>query len=278
MGDGGDSLDGRVSPLIRAYARLRAAHPSWYVEYGPQVSDGWIAGIDLARANDGPLSAVLAQIGARMGTTNRKIVAASFALRFGWSSAAAIGPFLSSRCIPDLALPNVVLKFTEGALFERVSLLSTRATMLLADADELDDDVTLVHDTAALRNRLRGTLLASATPVVNALYRWSRFPRDALWGQVLSSWAAQFTLIPARLPSPDAHAVLAMARAFFDDPCAPFRMAPTFLPVKSDDPAEARHERASCCLYYKAPGGRYCASCPIIPRARPAAPHRTDGE
>jgi hypothetical protein len=53
---------------------------------------GWIDGTDLRDAGAGPFHALLRRIGDVARTTDRRTIAASFALRFGWSSAIAIAP------------------------------------------------------------------------------------------------------------------------------------------------------------------------------------------
>jgi len=254
----------RPSPFVAVFDRLRALDPSWDVALGEPEGPHWIRGTDLTAPDRGKLHDLLERIGARLETSNRKIIAAAFALRFGWSSAAAIGPYLVARCVPDLRLENVSFRFGASTLFERVALHKPRGAMLNPDVDAPHPDVTVVHDPSALRNHLRDALLANAGPVVEGLYLWSRFPRRAIWGQVFSSWAAPMTQILAHTGAATADGAVQVATAFFDDPRPVFAMRPHFYTVASDGESRAYHRRASCCLYYKLPKGSLCASCPLL--------------
>jgi hypothetical protein len=87
--------DGRAqSPIIAIYNALRAMHPKWDVEIGQPRGTGWIPGTDLMTAREGPFHTLLARIGERLHTADRRTIAASFALWYGWSSGVAIAPYL----------------------------------------------------------------------------------------------------------------------------------------------------------------------------------------
>lgn len=253
-----------LSPIVAVFERLRAMNPSWDVLVGDPAGPAWIRGTDLAAPDRGKLGDLLERIGGGLETSNRKVIAAAFALRFGWSSAAAIGPYLVARCVPDVRLENVSLRFGESGLFERVALHRPCGVMLREDVDAFDSRVMVVNDLEALRQQLRDILLANAAPVVDGLHAWSRFPRPALWGQVLSSWGTPMTQILTRIGATSAEATVKTATAFFDDPRPAFAMRPRFYTVLSNGERHAYHRRASCCLYYKVPRGTLCASCPLL--------------
>jgi hypothetical protein len=113
---------GETSPIIAAYQALQAICPNWYVEIGQPGGTGWLRGIDLRTASTGPFNTLLSQIGASLHTTDRRTIAASFALRYGWSSGVAIAPYILCQCVPHITLDNVSVKFNQQALFERVAL------------------------------------------------------------------------------------------------------------------------------------------------------------
>jgi hypothetical protein len=114
------------SRIIGIYEQLRKLHPNWYVEFGKRAGGGWIPGKELQEPDIGAFNALLARIGQRLKTSDRKIIAASFALRFGWSAGAAVAPFLLHQCVPDIGLENVSLKFNDFTLFEKVSMHEAR--------------------------------------------------------------------------------------------------------------------------------------------------------
>jgi hypothetical protein len=89
-------MDDAMGPLVGERARNR--------------SDGrqgcrmvWtIAGTVLRTASVGPFHALLSRIGERLQTADRRTVAASFALRYGWSAGVAIAPYLLYHDVPKL--------------------------------------------------------------------------------------------------------------------------------------------------------------------------------
>jgi hypothetical protein len=87
------------SPIARVFEKLRALNPSWSVQIGrPTSDDGWIVGHQLADATAGPLNELLLRIGSRLLTTDRRTMAALYAIRFGWASARAIAPYVKFNC------------------------------------------------------------------------------------------------------------------------------------------------------------------------------------
>ena len=184
-----------TSPVADIYDALRALNASWHVEIGRPDGVGWIAGADLRDARSGPFHELLLRIGERAQTTDRRTIAASFALRYGWASAMAIAPYLRYHCVPDISLDNVSFKFKPSTFFERTAMHEARGTVVAGDARAGHDSLSTVPDDKALLRELRSALTAQATPVVEALYEWSGFARKGTWGMLTSSWAAQFTAL-----------------------------------------------------------------------------------
>lgn len=72
---------------------LQTIDPKWRIDIGlPTDSPEWIRGSDLRCAAAGPFHSLLERIGERLLISDRRTIAASFALRFGWSSSVAIAP------------------------------------------------------------------------------------------------------------------------------------------------------------------------------------------
>src|SRR5215813_12147104 len=113
---------GRTSPVVAVFQGLRALHPNWDVEIGLPSGRGWIKGTDLTTASEGPFNMLLSRMGERLHTSDRRTIAASFALRYGWSSGIAIAPCLLYQCVPKITLDNVSFKFHENTAFERAAL------------------------------------------------------------------------------------------------------------------------------------------------------------
>lgn len=223
---------------------------------------GWINGTDLRDAGAGPFHALLQRIGDAARTTDRRTIAASFALRFGWSSATAIAPYLQSRWVPDIALDNVSFAFGPSTAFERAALHVVRGVVVAGDPRASDVSISTVPDGDGLRRALREALVAQSMPVVAALERWSGFAPRGTWGLLTSAWAAQFTAIAE--PRDDQRALVPELEAFFAGADLVAAMQPRMHAVSVDGVTHLYQRRASCCRIYLLPGGELCASCPLV--------------
>jgi FhuF 2Fe-2S C-terminal domain len=250
------------SPVVAIYDALRALDASWQVELGVPDGPGWISGEDLYDATTGPFHALLVRIGERAKTTDRRTIAASFALRYGWASAMAIAPYLRARCVPDIALDNVSFKFRESTFFERTAIHEPRGTVLADDERAAHPTMAAVADAAALRRVLREALVAQATPVVAALYGWSGFAPRGTWGMLTSSWASQFTALGT--PHDDQRGLAPELDALFAGDDIVAAMRPRLHAVTCGDATHLYQRRASCCRFYLLPAGELCASCPLV--------------
>ncbi|HZS59480.1 MAG TPA: (2Fe-2S)-binding protein [Gemmatimonadaceae bacterium] len=238
---------GAVTSVAEVYAALRTLNPSWYVEVGRPSGPGWIAGADFRDATDGPFHDFLLRLGERQKTADRRTIAASFALRFGWASAMAIGPYLKFACVPDIALDNVSFKFRASTFFERTAMHEPRGTF---------------GDPHVLLRVLRDALVEQSRPVVNALFEWSGFARRATWGILTSSWASQFTNLGE--DRRDHRAIRPILDRFFEGDDEVFAMRPVMHAVELEGAVHLYQRRASCCRYYLVPEGHLCASCPLV--------------
>jgi hypothetical protein len=251
-----------ASPIARVYDALGALNASWSVELGRPAGPGWIAGTDLRSASTGPLNELLLRIGGRAGTADRRTIAASFALRFGWASAMAIAPYLKYGCVPDISLENVSLKFRESTFFERTAMHEARGIMLTTDPAANHLTITSVADRRELLRSLRHALTAQAIPVVEALREWSGFAPKGTWGMLTSSWAAHFTSLCENRR--DQRAVLPVLREFFDGDDVVAQMQPRLHAVTCLNVTHIYQRRASCCRVYLLPQRELCASCPLV--------------
>ena len=93
-----------TSPIVFILQALRARQPKWTVDIGQPHGPGWIPGTALMTATEGPFQGLLGQIGERLQTADRRTIAASFALRYGWSSGSRLCPvFALCLCANDHA-------------------------------------------------------------------------------------------------------------------------------------------------------------------------------
>lgn len=260
------------SPIIGMYDALRALNASWSVDVGQPSEPGWIAGTELRSATTGPLNELLWRIGERSRTSDRRTIAASFALRYGWASAMAIAPYLKYGCVPDISLENVSLKFRASTFFERTAIHEPRGVVMADGPAANHPAIASVATRHQLLRSLRDALTSQALPVVEALYDWSGFARRDTWGMLTSSWAAQFTTLCEN--SHDQQAVLPALRELFDGDDVVERMRPKLHAVTYLDVTHVYQRRASCCRYYLLPQGDLCASCPLVSHEERVARNR----
>jgi ferric iron reductase protein FhuF len=252
----------KTSPIVAVLQALRARHANWYVELGQPAGRGWIAGSDLTIATEGPFNALLSAMGERLQTSDRRTIAASFALRYSWSCGIAIAPYLLHGCVPKITLDNVSFRFHEGTAFERAALHQPLGVMLQQDGVPEHPCIQSLPTPEALLRCLRISLVQQAEPVVEALYDWSKFSRRGIWGMITSSWGSQFFNIFGEIDGQEKG--LACARHLFEGDDLASEMQPDFYPVRCKGITHVYHRRASCCRFYKLPGGQLCASCPIV--------------
>jgi hypothetical protein len=250
------------SPIEDALAGLAAINPSWVVDVGPPHGPGWIAGSDFRDAGRGPFNELLVRIAQRFDTEDRRTVAASFALRFGWISAMAIAPYLRFSCVPDVTLDNVSFKFTASTFFERAAVHVPRGTMVAGDPRGPHAAMAEVADESSLLRVLRDELVAQSAPVVDALFAWSGFAPKGSWGMLTSAWAAHFTGLAE--DQADHRGRQATIEALFDGGDVVDAMRPRLHPVTLATTTHLFQRRASCCRYYLLPQGSLCASCPLV--------------
>lgn len=251
------------SPVAEVLTGLVTVNSSWIVEVGTPVGAGWIAGVDMSDASRGPLNDLLLAIGERAGTDDRRTIAASFALRFGWASVMAIAPFLRDACVPDIRLENTSCRFKESTFFERAAVHVPRGVVCPGDQRASHPLVTVVPDDQELLLALRHVLVTQAEPVVAALHAWSGFAPKGTWGMLTSSWASHFTGL---WPTPDDHrGARPVVEAFFAGDDVVHQMRPRLHEVTHGTATHLYQRRSSCCRYYLLPQqGDLCASCPLV--------------
>jgi hypothetical protein len=252
---------GGPSPVVAMYDALRAFDPAWGAAVGRPTGAGWIAGDDFRDAAAGPFNALLARIGARSHTDDRRTIAGSFALHFGWTSAMAIAPFLRFRCVPNVALANIAIRFNHAAYVDGTAVYEPGGIVVAGDPRAEHPSITTVADDRALLRALRDALVAQSAPMVETVNSWSAFAERAMWGVLASLWASHFIAMwPAR---DDQRPLARMLDAFFSGDDIVAEMRPEVMDAESDGLVRLRQRRASCCRFYLVPGGGLCASCPL---------------
>ena len=224
-------------------------NPAWRADIGTPQDPGWISGTSFRSATEGPPHDLLLRIGTRVGTSDRRTIAALFALRYGWTSVLAVAAYLRHDAVPDVSLENISIKFKENTFFERLAFHVPRGA-------------TSASDPRSLLGCLRRRLVEQAQPVVEALHDWSGFAPRGTWGMLTSSWAAHFTSHFGEMG--DQREALPVLSDFFAGDDIVAAMRPRFHLVTYGEVTQVYQRRASCCRYYLVPRGDLCASCPLV--------------
>ena len=249
------------SPIVGIYAALRPLAASWRVEVGRPAGPGWVQGADLRDASAGPFNDLLRRIGVRADTADRRTIAASFAVRYGWASAMAIAPYVRYGCVPDIALENVAFKFRESTFLECTAIHEARGFMIATAPGAQHPTILAVEDQHALLKFLRVALVDQASPVVESLYAWAGFSRRGTWGMLTSSWVAHFTGL---FDGKDQRELLPTLGQFFGGDDIVALMQPRMHAVTCRGVTHLYQRRASCCRWYLLPQGELCTSCPLV--------------
>jgi len=266
------------SPLAATLARISALDEYLAAEVGAPRDGDWIRPTELVAADGAPLRAVLARIGGRWQTADRRIHAAFFVNDYVWRLAGAtIAAYLSEGRAPDTSAGNVAFRFDAEGSASPPTFLTARFAALVGDDEAQAAKAQVVRDRARLRGWLRQRLETHLELIVASLRALSPLGRRAQWSLAADACASAFLWAGGKLGDEDA--AQAEATAFLAAPSSQLRARPSFLTLEHAGGSETFLLRASCCLSYKLPGHQYCATCPLLPeqerverlRATPAA-------
>lgn len=221
---------------------------------GEQPEPGWIRGADLLSPATGIFQGLLQAIGSGIGTKNKRVIAASFALRYGWSAGAPLQAYIAQHQVMNLALDNISLHFCDAGLYREYSLHRAEVVFQCESCNVADREVAL---------HMAEQLYAQAEPVIEALHEWSRFSRRALWAMTVSSWASQSVRV-AETVLGDRNKGYTIAEHLLSYNPNLYRNKPVFYSVQHGMEQRLFQKRAACCLYYLGPERSFCTSCPLL--------------
>lgn len=224
----------------------------------------WLSHSAMRRPREGLYAELLRALMMRSGIASRRFAAASFLLRYGWSTGAMIAPLLMDQPIPWYAAEEADLCFANNTLFQAICLNSDGFVIAEDHRFSAHPHCVLSYSDPDAAIRLVADQLAShAKPVVEALHAWSGFSRKALWAMVSSSWVGQMLNISKRLQLPEDR-LRHCLNVFYDASRPLAESLPHWYFIREQEKNHYFHIRASCCLYFKGEKRHFCASCPVI--------------
>jgi ferric iron reductase protein FhuF len=254
-------------PIEETLARLAAANEDYRTTLlaAPHREPGWLSTAAWAAPGTPHLDELLTQATAYHKASSQQPAVSLWFGHYAFTvMAVAITCYLVEQRVPDLSPENVWMRVeTEKDMEPAFAWRGRVFAALVNDPNSTHPDCIALPSREALREYLRASLVAHLTPMVDALRACSSFGKPGLWALAADSAASAFTWIGERIGNP----ALGLEEARL------FNAAPSRLQRKRDF-IHVEHcglhyemtDRASCCLYYKVEGGRYCSSCPHRPQ------------
>ena len=219
----------------------------------PYLSFGRPGGLSAAALiDDGRhLDALLDQILARYGATDRTMAAAIFHNSYAWYiGAAAIGCYLAEGRVPSLAPDQVDLWIDFLGDEKRIDV-----------AVHCDESGPWIGDA---RTRLRRELEAHLEPLIERLHGLTRLGKRAQWHLVADACASVFVWFGQRMGMTEASCAEGLAVIKAAD--SPLRFSKTgYFTLEHAGACQTFRKRGGCCLSHKAPAGKPCSTCPLVP-------------
>jgi hypothetical protein len=250
--------------LAETLERASALDEYLAATHGEPEGDGWTTAGDLFQPGHDRLAAVLADIGRRWNTEDRRVQAAFFVNDYTWRLAgAAIAAYLSERRVPEPAAANVALRFDADGAATAPAFLTSAFAALANDTQARTAGARLLPDAQALRGWLLDRLETHLEAAVAAVRGHSPLGLRAQWALAADACASVYLWAGKRLG--DQAAAACEAQAFLATRQTRLRARISFFAVEHAGRREVFMRRGSCCLSYRLPEHSYCDSCPFTP-------------
>jgi hypothetical protein len=256
-----DALPRVETPLAETYARVRERNPYPRVEIGAHdTHHGWLLPALFDPAHH-MLDEHLAIMAREYKTSDLDVLVRFYFGGFTYALASAmVGPFVVDQRVP--AVSPDALGFASGAWGapEALILPHSRFDSLPDDPAAGHDDTVPVADRRALRDLLRGGLIAACEPLIAALRQRARIGARALWIAAAETCAG--VLVDALPMGTPELAAQEEVRALIGDPGFALRARPEIIMIAGDGGSGLAMLGSDCCCNFKLAGERYCDTCP----------------
>lgn len=258
-----------TGPLSSTFARLQHLDEYLIAEVGPPRGENWY---DLDRVvDDGYLDAWLNDL-ARAHDGQRDVAGAYLG---SWLARTLVGvpvaALVLERRMPHLG-GGVWLHRHEDGWFDRVAFASASVDVLADDPDTGRCDTVVFDDPTTLHDRYAEALVATLSPLLQAVRRRASYGLRGLWGAVADDIAGA-ALHAARQSGTDGWAAWSQADIVLDRLATRqenMRKRPSPFPVTWSGGESLFQVKGTCCLYYKThdgpldpDGDSYCTTCPF---------------
>lgn len=179
-------------------------------------------------------------------------------------ASAAVGSFTIEQRVPYLDFASLRLSVGSWGGPDSIVLGDTRFYCLPDDPAADHVDALPVADRDALRDFLRGGLVATHAPMIAALRQRGRVGARALWIAAAETCAGVLVdALPRETPESDAQAEV---QALIGHADSMLRAKPEVIALQAGEKRGLVTLGNDCCCNFKISGEAYCNSCPHRPR------------
>lgn len=233
----------------------------------------WFPASDLMNADNQRLEQALIKQAKHYPKMDKRTRGSYFIGEYSWYlPAVAIGAYLVERRAPNIALDNVLLRYStftwhngeESGEAERldVRLLHGQFACLPDDPDADHPDALVMPDEPSLLNWLRTMLESHLTLLIERVYEQTRLSHHAQWCLVADACAAQFLNLGKKIG--DEARGKSAGMAFIKADNSPMNNPKTsYISLQYLDHIETFRARGGCCRYYTVSETKksYCSTC-----------------
>lgn len=260
------TVPGTIFSLADSLEWLSALHERFEVRAGQPSRADWIAASDLMHPASERLDQLLEVVGTMYATPDRQIRVSFFMNSYAWLLASAsLGCYVVSGRVPDLAPSNLWVRFEATGRATGISFTNGKYWALPDDIAAEHPDAIVVRDKAELRAILRRQIEAHMRVLIPVLRTKSSFGTRGLWVTVADRCAGFLFWLHQHHPNMlERKQLLREVEGLIRVPESPFNNPLTSIQRLSDSTEDnLALQRGACCLNYKRPDGKYCASCPL---------------
>ena len=247
-------------------ARVSALDPYLRAGVGRDVRDPrwWITPRQLCAADGDVLERLLAAIGGRWGTGERRVEAAYLIGQYAWYVLGPVaGAYLVEGRVARLAHDNVAVWLAPGEEPGRLALRTRRFTALPMDPLAGMHGVTVVADQAALRDVLHGEIVRHMAPLIAALRARAPLGVRAQWLEVADRTASALHYVGELIGAEERG--IREAEALVHRPASPLNSPRSrFVTYEHLGARRVVKLRGACCLSYRVGDHGYCMTCPLV--------------
>lgn len=250
-------------PLLRTYDLLRSHSDQYRLLVDEPEGEGWVPLSAMLDLDTGELVRLVDQQAAHHKVKGRSAPAVLFFSEYAYVAIAmCAATYLGFQRFPLLPIDDVTVRYDEDSHIEGVAVKSYRFAALPNDPDAHHPDCVVAETPESLRDMLREQLIQHLEPLVLATHSATRAGKPGLWAIAQDYVASAFGWIGKTLGQQESGISESLLIA---EPPSKLHRDKGFVHIEHCGQEYYMVDRLSCCLYYKAPEGHYCSSCPHRP-------------